>query len=129
MRRRKPRIRLLDYEKRNEPLASLNVFGRRMLQSGMVAVCVISFSLALGMAGYHWLGGIKSWVDCLYNASMILGGMGPVDTLTGDAAKVFASFYALYSGIVLLASVGILLSPALHRLMHHFHIESDEGGS
>jgi hypothetical protein len=65
-------------------------------------------------------------VDCLYNASMILGGMGPVTELGTDAGKVFASAYALYSGVVLLASVGVLLAPALHRVLHHFHIPTDE---
>jgi len=116
----------MDYEHKNEPLAPPHVFRRRMIQSGGVVSGVILLSLLLGMAGYHWLGGIPSWVDCLLNASMILGGMGPVDTLKTDAAKVFASFYALYSGIVLLASVGILLSPALHRVLHRFHVETDE---
>ncbi len=97
-----------------------------MVQSSGVAFGVIAFSLLLGMAGYHWIGGVASWVDCLYNASMILGGMGPVSEMTTDAAKVFASLYALYSGVVLLASVGILLSPALHRVLHKFHIPTDE---
>jgi len=120
------RRHFMDYEHKNEPLAPPHVFRRRMIQSGGVVSGVILLSLLLGMAGYHWLGGIPSWVDCLLNASMILGGMGPVDTLKTDAAKVFASFYALYSGIVLLASVGILLSPALHRVLHRFHVETDE---
>ena len=123
-RRRKPRI--LDYEHRSEPLATLPVFRRRMIHSAAVVGGVIAFSLLLGMAGYHWLGHIDRWVDCLYNASMILGGMGPVDELHDDAGKVFASFYALYSGIMLLASVGVLLSPALHRVLHRFHVETDE---
>ena len=55
----------------------------------------------------------------------ILGGMGPVDTLSSNAGKVFASLYALYSGIMLLASVGVLLSPVMHRVLHRFHLESD----
>jgi hypothetical protein len=86
---------------------------------------LIVISLAIGMAGYHWLCGLDSWADCLLNASMILGGMGPVDTLHSDAGKVFASLYALYSGIMLLASVGVMLSPVLHRILHRFHLESE----
>jgi hypothetical protein len=125
-RHRRPRQRFLGYEHRTEPLASPRVFRRRMVQSGFVVLGVIAFSLALGIAGYHWLGKVESWVDCLYNASMILGGMGPVAELTDDAGKIFASFYALYSGIVLLASVGVLLSPALHRVLHAFHVDTDE---
>lgn len=119
----------LGFEHRHEPLAPAHVFRRRLIKSGFVMLAVIAFSLLLGMAGYHWLGHIASWVDCLYNASMILGGMGPVAELHDDGAKVFASFYALYSGIVLLASVGILLSPVLHRLLHRFHVETDEEGA
>jgi hypothetical protein len=126
MSRPRKRHRFFDYEHRGEPIAPARVFRRRMLDSSRVVFVIIAVSLALGMAGYHWIGRIPSWVDCLYNASMILGGMGPVDDLHGAAAKIFASFYALYSGIVLLASVGLLLSPALHRLMHQFHVECDE---
>jgi hypothetical protein len=118
--------RLLDYERRGEPLAPPPVFRRRLIESGSVAFGVIAVSLMIGVAGYHWVGGLKNWVDCLYNASMILGGMGPVSEMTSDRAKVFASFYALYSGVVLLACVGLLLSPVLHRLLHRFHVETDE---
>ncbi len=114
------------FEHRDEPLAPPKVFRRRLLHSGAVTLSVIAVSLLIGMVGYHTLGGIKRWVDCLYNASMILGGMGPVDDMKTDAAKVFASFYALFSGVMLLASVGILLSPVLHRILHRFHIETDE---
>jgi len=120
------RRRFYEFEHRGEPLAPAHVFRRRVIQSGAVAASVIGVSLVIGIAGYHWLGGLPDWVDCLYNASMILGGMGPVAELKSDGAKVFASFYALYSGVVLLASVGVLLSPVLHRLMHRFHIETED---
>jgi hypothetical protein len=66
------------------------------------------------------------WVDSLLNASMILGGMGPVDPLKTNAGKVFASVYALYSGLALIAVVGLLLAPILHRVMHEFHMEYKE---
>jgi hypothetical protein len=115
-----------EYERRHEPLAPPRVFRQRMIHSGGVAAGIIGVSLVIGVVGYRVLGGIESWVDCLYNASMILGGMGPVAELHSDAGKVFASAYALYSGVVLLASVGVLLAPALHRILHHFHIETDE---
>lgn len=118
---------LFGFEHHHEPLAPPHVFRRRLIRSGGVAAVIILFSLAIGVVGYHYLGGIEAWVDCLYNASMILGGMGPVAELKTDAGKVFASAYALYSGVVLLASVGVLLAPALHRVLHHFHIESDAG--
>lgn len=121
-RRRRP----LQFENMHEPLAPPAVFRRRVIASGFVAFQVIGVSLLIGIAGYHWIAGIPDWVDDLYNASMILGGMGPVAELKGDAAKLFASFYALYSGVMLLASVGLLLSPMLHRLLHRFHIECDD---
>jgi hypothetical protein len=58
---------------------------------------------------------------------MILGGMGPVAALRTDAGKLFASFYALYSGMVFLVAVGIIIAPVFHRLLHHFHLESETG--
>ena len=115
---------LFGFERRHEPLAPVHVFRGRLIRSGVVAAVIILFSLTIGMVGYRMFGGVESWVDCLYAASMILGGMGPVVEMTTDAGKLFASAYALYSGVVLLASVGVLLAPALHRILHHFHIES-----
>jgi hypothetical protein len=110
------------FERRSEPLATSSEFRRRMLLYGMITATMIVFSLAIGMLGYHYFESL-SWVDSLLNASMILGGMGPVDTLKTNSGKIFASFYALYSGIILLASVGILAAPLFHRLLHRFHLE------
>ncbi len=115
------------YEHMHEPLAPPEVFRKRVLASTAVTGALLAASLLLGMAGYHWLVGIPRWVDCLYSASMIMGGMGPVGPdPTTDAGKLFASAYAIYSGVMLLASVGLLLSPALHRLLHRFHVDTDE---
>jgi len=115
------------FERRHQPLASRAVYHRRLLRSSSVASGVIAISLAAGVLGYRYLGGLPSWVDALYNASMILGGMGPVTELHSDAGKIFASLYALYSGAALLTSVGVLVAPALHRMLHHFHIEAERG--
>ncbi len=116
-----------DYENLAEPVASAPVFRRRLLASGGATGLLLLGSLLLGMAGYHWLVGIPAWIDCLYSASMIMGGMGPVGAAPNtDAGKLFASAYAIYSGVMLLASVGLLLSPGLHRLLHRLHVESDE---
>jgi hypothetical protein len=90
-----------------------------------MAGAVILISLAVGVAGYHYLDGLP-WVDSLLNASMILGGMGPVDPLRTTAGKIFASAYALYSGLALIAVVGLMLTPILHRVMHQFHMEYKE---
>ena len=110
------------FEHRSEQLARQSVFARRMLRYGLVTSGIILFSLVIGMAGYHYLESL-SWIDSLLNASMILGGMGPVSPLQTNAGKIFASFYALYSGIILLASVGVLAAPVFHRLLHHFNLE------
>jgi len=88
----------------------------------MLALCILAFSLGLGIAGYHYLGELN-WIDALLNASMILTGMGPVDVLHGNTPKLFASFYALYSGIVFLGVASVLVAPFAHRLLHKFHLE------
>ena len=98
-----------------------------MLQYGLFTIAIILFSLGIGMIGYHYFESL-SWLDSLLNASMILGGMGPVDALHTTAGKVFASFYALYSGVILLASVGVLAAPFFHRILHRFHLEVEEEG-
>ena len=109
------------FEHRSEPLATPTEFRRRMLQYGMITAILILFSLAIGVLGYHFFESL-SWVDSLLNASMILGGMGPVNPLQTNAGKIFASFYAIYSGVILLASVGILVTPIFHRFLHYFHL-------
>ncbi|HLO32705.1 MAG TPA: hypothetical protein VK249_26400 [Anaerolineales bacterium] len=113
------------FEHHSEPLATQAEFARRMVRYGSVTAGIILFSLAIGILGYHYLESL-SWIDSLLNASMILGGMGPVNPLQTNAGKIFASFYALYSGIILLASVGILVTPVFHRFMHRFHLEIED---
>ena len=113
------------YEHHKQPLAKRSVFARRLARNAIIGLILLAVSLAIGMAGYHYTEGI-SWIDSLLNASMILGGMGPVNPLQTVAGKLFASFYALYSGVVLLASVGILAAPIFHRFLHRFHLADDE---
>jgi hypothetical protein len=112
------------YEHRRQPLASRKIFTRRLLNNAIFALGILLISLGIGMCGYHFLEGL-SWIDPLLNASMILGGMGPVNPLRTSAGKIFASFYALYSGVVLLASVGVLAAPIFHRFLHHFHLQDE----
>jgi hypothetical protein len=113
------------FEHHSEPLATPAAFAQRMLRYSLVTAGIILFSLAIGILGYHYLESL-SWIDSLLNASMILGGMGPVNAHQTNAGKIFASFYALYSGIILLASVGILVTPIFHRFMHRFHLELED---
>src|SRR6266545_6227408 len=113
------------FEHHSEPLASQSEFTQRMLRYVLSTAAIILFSLGIGIFGYHYFESL-SWIDSLLNASMILGGMGPVNALQTNAGKLFASFYALYSGIILLASVGVLAAPVFHRVLHRFHLELDD---
>ncbi len=79
-------------------------------------------ALGIGVIGYHVFVGLP-WIDALLDASMILGGMGPVNPITTTSGKLFASFYALFSGLFFIAAAGVLLAPFLHRLLHRFHLE------
>jgi hypothetical protein len=110
------------YESKQKPLLSPRAFFARIARHILAAAVLIAVSLLVGSAGYHFLAHLN-WVDSFLNASMILGGMGPVDPIRTTPAKLFASFYALYAGLVLLISVGIIIAPVFHRLLHHFHVE------
>ncbi len=111
------------FEHRQQPILPRKAFLKRQAKFALIALAIIFGSLLIGMAGYHFLEGM-TWIDALLNASMILGGMGPVTPLRTDAGKLFASFYALYAGVVFLVSAGVLFAPLIHRIFHHFHLES-----
>ena len=110
------------FEGRTQALASHGLFLRRVLRNALVACSLLGISWAIGIVGYHELEGL-SWLDAALNAAMILSGMGPVDVLHSAAAKVFASIYALYSGVVFLAVAALIFMPIAHRLLHRFHLE------
>ena len=110
------------FEHRRQPLLPKHVFYKRVLRSIGIALLVVFGSLLIGVCGYHFLEGL-SWLDSLLNASMILGGMGPVNELRTTAGKLFASFYALFSGIAILTIVGVIFAPVYHRFLHKFHME------
>ena len=105
-------------------LAPIHVFLRRQLFHALIAAGVVAIALGVGIAGYHWIAGL-GWIDSLLNASMILSGMGPVDRLPTRAAKLFASAYALFGGLVFIVTMGLILTPLVHRLLHRLHIEED----
>lgn len=107
------------YEHHKQPLASRRTFARRVGANGLFATAILLGSLGIGILGYHFFENM-SWLDALLNASMILGGMGPVTPLQTNMGKIFASFYGLYSGVILLASFSVLATPIFHRFMHHF---------
>ena len=112
----------MSLERRHESLLPRPLFVRRLARWSAVAGTVLVGSLAIGVCGYHFLEGLP-WIDSLLDASMILGGMGPVDPIKTSAGKLFASFYALYSGLAIISIAGLLLAPVIHRFFHRFHIE------
>ena len=113
------------FEHKTEKLISRRAFASRVGTSIGIAAGIVVGSLGIGVVGYHVLERL-SWIDSLLNASMILGGMGPVNQLQTAAGKFFASVYALYAGIVFLVTAGVLMAPVLHRFMHHFHLEGED---
>jgi hypothetical protein len=113
------------FEHRTQPPLPRRQFIRRLAQSGGIALAVIGGSLLIGMAGYHLLEGL-SWIDAFLNAAMLLGGMGPVNAPLSYGGKLFAGFYALYCGLVVILIAGVLLAPAAHRLLHKFHFQRDK---
>jgi hypothetical protein len=114
----------LGLEHRSQPLLSRGAFLRRWAIFALIALGLIASSLALGMVGYRLFEGM-SWIDAYLNAAMLLGGMGPVTELHQPAGKIFAGLYAMFSGLVLLVSVGVMVAPLFHRLLHRFHLDLD----
>ena len=110
------------FEHKRQKLASRAVFARRLLWSLGIAVGFIGVSLIGGVVGYMAFAQLPL-VDAFLNASMILGGMGPVTALESDGAKVFAGLYALYSGLLLIAVTGVVLAPVFHRVLHAIHAD------
>ena len=110
------------YEHRTHRLVSRAIFIKRVARHGMLALAILALALGIGIGGYHYLGELD-WLDALLNASMILSGMGPVNPLHAPIAKLFASCYALLSGLVFIGVTSVVLAPFVHRLMHRFHLD------
>jgi hypothetical protein len=116
------------YESRKEPPLTTRQFARRMLLHGAAAAAILATSLTLGTAGYHYTESMP-WLDSVLEASLILSGMGPLHAhFATDAGKVFATLYALFSGVVFLGLTAILIAPIIHRLLHRFHLDEDGDG-
>ncbi len=113
------------YEHKSQALLPRAQFLRRLLGHVLVALGFMTFALAVGIVGYHVTEHL-GWLDSLLNAAMILGGMGPVDAVKTAAGKLFASFYALFSGVVFLGIAGIIVAPIAHRLLHRLHLEMED---
>lgn len=113
------------YEHHKQPLLPRPRFVKRVVLHVVMALFVVFIALAIGTIGYHSLGRL-AWIDALLNASMILGGMGPIDPLPNMPAKLFASAYALFSGLLFIGILGVVLAPFAHRLMHSLHVNTSE---
>ncbi len=113
---------MLNYEKKHHPPASTETFRKRLATHLAVALAIIVFAIAVGMAGYMGLAHMSA-VDAFLNASMIFSGMGPVGDLPNNAAKIFAGFYAIVCGISLIGIAGLVLAPVFHRMLHFFHAD------
>jgi hypothetical protein len=115
-------------ERRRAPLPSRPTYFLRLLRGFLLATGLVAFSLGIGIVGYHIFSGL-GWVDATLNASMILTGMGPVDPMRTTAAKLFASAYALFSGVAFLTMAALLFAPVIHRFLHRFHLELEDEDS
>ena len=117
------------YEHVSERLLPFREFVWRLVGHAGVIAAVVAGSLGVGMVGYRTLAPMP-WVDAFLNAAMILGGMGPVESMPqerhNEALKLFAGLYALYGGLVFVAALGIIMAPVIHRLLHRLHAEEDE---
>ncbi|MEW6773243.1 MAG: hypothetical protein AB1304_04500 [Bacteroidota bacterium] len=96
-------------------------FISQLQKAGLITIGIVIFSLLLGVFGYMYFFNLK-WDDALYNASMILTGMGPVAPAENTGAKLFGSFYALYSGVAFLTSVSVMMAPIYRRYIHKVHL-------
>jgi len=108
------------YETRHQRPLPRTGFVRRLVLHLALALAVLALSLGIGMIGYHRLEGLP-WLDAFLNAAMLLGGMGPVDLPKTAGGKLFAGAYALYAGLVFIATAALVLTPVLHRVLHRFH--------
>ena len=113
------------FEHKSEKLLPRRKFVGRMAGAVAFAMAILAVALTIGTLGYHFAAGF-SWIDAFLNASMILTGMGPVGELKSVCGKLFASFFALFSGVVFLTIIAVTLGPVLHRLMHRFHIAEED---
>jgi hypothetical protein len=111
------------YEHHRQRLLSRPAFLRRLAKQGISALVLVAVSLGIGTVGFHVLSG-QLWIDALLNSAMLLGGMGPVGDLGRAGGKLFATFFALYAGLIFLIVAGLLFMPVFHRVLHRFHLDA-----
>jgi hypothetical protein len=115
------------FEHKSQPLLPQREYYHRIARSALAGIALVVPSMAIGMLGYHVLEG-RSWLDAFLDAAMLMGGMGPVTTPVTAAGKLFAGTYAIFCGLVVILVAGVMMSPIIHRGMHRFHLEQEDGG-
>jgi hypothetical protein len=118
-------LSLTTFERRSHKVIPRSAFARRMLAAVGLWLAITAFGLAVGIAGYAGFEGM-SLTDAFMNAAMILSGMGPAAELKTTAGKLFAGFYAIFSGLIIVIATGFVLAPIFHRVLHKFHVEARE---
>ena len=118
-------------EHRSQKIVPFSHFLIRVGRYGLFGALLIIVSLAIGTLGYHAVAPPMKWIDSFYMSSMILTGMGPVADMPieSDAAKLFSSFYALYSGVVFLSATAVFFAPVIHRVLHILQVDTDENAA
>ena len=108
------------YESKHQPPLPQARFTQRLIGHLLAAFGLLAISLAARMVGYVVFEKL-SWIDAFLNASMLLGGMGPVNPPQTTAGKLFAGCYALYAGLVFIVTAALIFTPIAHRVLHKFH--------
>ncbi len=113
------------YESRTHKPLATGAFASRLASHVLIATLLLALSLVIGMAGYMEFENLSA-MDSFLNASMLLGGMGPVNAPQTEAGKFFAGCYALYAGLVFIVTAALILTPVVHRVLHKFHWDGEE---
>lgn len=114
------------YEKVSKPVIPHHQFRSRLARSLLLGAAMVAVSLAIGMVGFMHYFPKMDWADAFVNASMLLSGMGPLAQPETTAAKLFAGCYALFAGLMLVMTTGVIFAPLVHRFLHLMHSDIDE---
>ena len=114
------------FEHISKPVLPRKQFLSRMTRALLLGLGLIMISLAIGMVGYLWFFPTLDWADAFVNAAMILSGMGPLAIPETTGAKIFSGCYAIYSGLMLVMSAGVVFAPLVHRFLHKLHADEDD---
>lgn len=112
----------MSYEHKSEQLISKRHFIYRLLRHFLLALIIIFVTLLIGVVG-HLIWGGESLHDAILNAAFVMGGLGIVQMPVTSYGKLFYAFYGIFVGLSFAASIGIVLAPVAHRILHMLHLE------